>query len=94
MQTPLAPRTMPYHSQRQWKMLTLRYITMENFKINTTFTYALKQDHAGLTGFYTRNCAIVLLVLVYENVRFRSYFIFTMDGCARAFHNSLANWVF
>lgn len=94
MQTPLAPRTMPYYSQRQWKMLTLRYITMENFKINTTCTctYALKQDHAGFTGFYTRNCAIVLLV--YENVRFRSYFIFTMDGCARAFHNSLANWVF
>lgn len=92
MQTPLAPRIMPYHSQRQCKMLTLRYITMENFKINTTFTYALKQDHAGFTGFYTRNCEIVLLV--YENVRFRSYFIFTMDGCARAFHNSLANWVF
>lgn len=44
MQTPLAPRIMPYHSQRQWKMLTLRYITMENFKINTTCTYALKQD--------------------------------------------------
>lgn len=64
---------------------------MENFKINTTCTYALKQDHAGFTGFYTRNCAIVLLV--YENVRFRSYFIFTMDACARAFHNSLANWV-
>lgn len=91
MQTPLAPRTMPYHSQRQWKMLTLRYITMENFKINTTCTYALKQDHAGFTGFYTRNCAIVLLVD--ENVIFRSYFIFTMDACARAFHNSLANWV-
>lgn len=51
MQTPLAPRIMPYHSQRQWKMLTLRYITMENFKINTTCTYALKQDHAGFTGF-------------------------------------------
>lgn len=92
MQTPLAPRIMPYHSQRQWKMLTLRYITMENFKINTTCTYALKQDHAGFTGFYTRNCAIVLLV--YENVRFRSYFIFTMDACVRPFHNSLANWVF
>lgn len=61
---------------------------------NTKCTYALKQDHAGFTGFYTHNCAIVLLVLVYENVRFRSYFIFTMDGCARAFHNSLANWVF
>lgn len=92
MQTPLAPRIMPYHSQRQCKMLTLRYITMENFKINTTCTYALKRDHAGFTGFYTRNCAIVLLV--YENVRFRSFFIFTMDACARAFHNSLANWVF
>lgn len=64
---------------------------MENFKINTTCTYALKQDHAGFTGFYTRNCAIVLFV--YENVRFRSDFIFTMDACARAFHNSLANWV-
>lgn len=62
MLTPLAPRTMPYYSQRQWKMLTLRYITMENFKINTTCTYALKQDHAGFTGFYTHNCAIVLLV--------------------------------
>lgn len=70
MQTPLAPRIMPYHSQRQCKMLTLRYITMENFKINTTCTYALKQDHAGFTGFYTLNCAIVLLVLYMKTLDF------------------------